>query len=327
MPMMARETGGQVGKRRVVIFNADDFGLTGGTNAGIIGAFRHGLVRSASLMVTTPGFADAVELARAHPGLDLGVHLALTGVAPVLPAAQIPSLVDRQGHFPHPSAWLGRALSKRLRPTEVHAELRAQLLRAFETGLPFSHIDSHHHVHLFAPVARIVGALAREFGLPVVRREGLPGAPFLRVAREARDTQRVNNRKGRLLAVADAHWGGAFFRLSRTDAFRGFVFPTDLDGWLALADSCPAGVTEIMCHPGLVDPDVAELDSYVAERELELRWLCDRRVAAIFAAADIALGDFGQVAPPAASTRPSGPPVVMRPRSQEAGADMTRLAG
>jgi predicted glycoside hydrolase/deacetylase ChbG (UPF0249 family) len=28
-----------------------------------------------------------------------------------------------------------------------------------------------------------------------------------------------------------------------------------------------------MCHPGLTDPTVAPLDSYIAERETELRWL------------------------------------------------------
>ena len=46
---------------RLLVVNADDFGLTAGVNAGIIGAFRRGLVRSASLMVTTPGFEDAVK--------------------------------------------------------------------------------------------------------------------------------------------------------------------------------------------------------------------------------------------------------------------------
>src|SRR5689334_3549355 len=64
-----RRLGDTVGERRIVIFNADDFGLTAGTNAGIIGTFRRGLVRSTSLMVTTPGFDDAVALARAHPDL------------------------------------------------------------------------------------------------------------------------------------------------------------------------------------------------------------------------------------------------------------------
>ncbi|MFN8540006.1 MAG: ChbG/HpnK family deacetylase [Thermomicrobiales bacterium] len=163
-------TGDGAGERRVVIFNADDFGLTAGTNAGIIGTFRRGLVRSASLMVTTPGFDDAIALARAHPDLDLGIHLALTGVRPLLAPARVPSLVDDSGRFPTLNAWLVRAFLRRLNPAEIREELRAQVVRALETGLPFSHIDGHHHTHLFAPVAQVVGELAREFGIPVVRR-------------------------------------------------------------------------------------------------------------------------------------------------------------
>lgn len=277
---------------RTVIFNADDFGLTAGTSAGIVGAFRRGLVRSTSLMVTTPGFADAVALARAQPDLDLGVHLALTGVAPLLPPDRVASLVADNGRFPPLAAWLGRAFLRRLRAEEVRAELRAQMLRAVATGLPFSHIDGHHHIHLFAPVAGIVAALAREFGIPIVRRVAParrapgPGEPGLA------------SPKGRFLAAADARWGGDYAGLARTNAFRGVAFPTDLPGWATLARSCVAGVTEIMCHPGLRDPAVGALDGNIAQREVELRWLCDPRVAAIFAAEGVAIGSFAPLARP-----------------------------
>src|SRR5262245_11071031 len=83
---------------------------------------------------------------------------------------RVRSLVADSGRFPPLSPWLKRVLLKRLRPEEVSEELRAQLLRALDTGLTFSHIDGHHHIHLFAPVARVVGQLAREFGIPIVRR-------------------------------------------------------------------------------------------------------------------------------------------------------------
>ncbi len=44
----------------------------------------------------------------------------------------------------------------------------------------------------------------------------------------------------------------------------------------------PPGVTEMMCHPGLVDDALRGLDAYVAAREAELRGLGDPRVNAIF---------------------------------------------
>jgi predicted glycoside hydrolase/deacetylase ChbG (UPF0249 family) len=264
---------------RAIIVNADDFGLTAGVNAGIIGAHRRGLVRAASLMVTTPGFADAVALARAYSTLDLGLHLALTGVRPALPSAAIRSLVTCSGNFPSLRRWLARAATRRLNTEQLRAELRAQIERGLATGLRFTHLDGHHHVHLFPPVAGIVASFAREYGLPIVRRvRYTPGddAPP----------------KHLLLASADARWGNVYNGFARANAFRGFAFPSSLEDWAALIASLPPGVTELMCHPGLADPTVRVLDPYVAPRAWELRWLTDERVAALFAAAGVAITTF-----------------------------------
>ena len=57
---------------RRLIVAADDFGLSAGVNAGIIRAHRDGILTDASLMVNGQGFAEAVELARAHPTLNPG---------------------------------------------------------------------------------------------------------------------------------------------------------------------------------------------------------------------------------------------------------------
>lgn len=282
---------------RLLVVNADDFGLTAGVNAGIVGAFRRGLVRSASLMVTTPGFEDAVALAREHPDLDLGIHLALTGVRPALAPERIPSLVGRDGRFPSLGRWQLRAALRRLRPIEVRAELLAQLARARRTGLRFTHLDGHHHVHLFAPVATIVGELARQSGIPIVRRvqdapcksrNSVPVVPPAPVAAgEAL--------KRGWLVGADRLWGGALAGLPRTDAFRGVAFPESLEGWRELADSLPCGATELMVHPGLHDEAVRDLDPNVAAREMELRWLCDPRVAALLREQGIVLTSFREL--------------------------------
>ena len=62
---------------RVLIVNADDLGLSPGVNAGIIEAHLRGIVTSASLMVRQPAAREAARLARAHPGLSVGLHLDL----------------------------------------------------------------------------------------------------------------------------------------------------------------------------------------------------------------------------------------------------------
>ncbi len=284
-------------RARMLVVNADDFGLTPGVNAGIIGAFARGIVRSASLLVTTPGFEDAVALAREHPELDLGLHLALTNLRPALPPARIPSLVGRGGRFPALGTWQRRAALRQLHPAELRAELFAQVARARRTGLRFTHLDGHHHVHLFGPVAAIVADIARTHKLPIVRRvkdapcgtgdAAPPAPPMPRSAGEAI--------KRGWLEGADRLAEGALRGLSRTDAFRGFAFPGTPGAWWVLARSLPRGVTEMMCHPGLRDEAVRALDPYVAERERELRLLCDPRVAAILAEEGVTLTSFREL--------------------------------
>src|SRR5512135_2580948 len=62
---------------RLLIVNADDFGLSPGVNRGILEAHRHGIVTSASLMVRWPAARAAVDAARAHPALGIGLHVDL----------------------------------------------------------------------------------------------------------------------------------------------------------------------------------------------------------------------------------------------------------
>ena len=50
---------------RILIVNADDFGLSAGVNCGIVEAHDKGIVTSASLMVHMPAAAEAVaQIAR-----------------------------------------------------------------------------------------------------------------------------------------------------------------------------------------------------------------------------------------------------------------------
>ena len=48
-------------------------------------------------MVTGDAFLEAVEMARAHPTLKVGLHLALSDAKPALPIKQIPALVQSDG--------------------------------------------------------------------------------------------------------------------------------------------------------------------------------------------------------------------------------------
>ena len=82
-----------------LIVNADDFGLSPSVNAAVLRAHREGILTSASLMVSEPGFAEAVGLARTNPRLGVGLHLTLLMGHSALPPEQIPGLVNARGEF------------------------------------------------------------------------------------------------------------------------------------------------------------------------------------------------------------------------------------
>ena len=259
-----------------LVFHADDLGLTAGVNAGILAAHRAGPVRSASLMVTTPGFDDAVALARRQPGLDLGIHLNLTTGAPCLPPATIPSLVDRAGRFHPLDRWLTLAVARRIEPAEVAAELTAQAERALATGLPFSHLDGHHHTHLFQPALSIVAGFARRLRIRVVRRSDERG--LLQASPVIGRLLRVPPlgaawRRRWLLAVASRRAARALAGFAHADYFGGLPQAgVDLDaaGLATLVGHLPPGATELMCHPGYGDATLAALNPGAAAREREV---------------------------------------------------------
>src|SRR4029078_5381577 len=79
--------------RRLVV-NADDFGFARDVNRGIIEAHTRGILTATTLMANGSAFDDAVSLAHANPGLDIGCHLVLVGVPSLArPATRLPDSV------------------------------------------------------------------------------------------------------------------------------------------------------------------------------------------------------------------------------------------
>jgi len=155
--------------RRLVI-NADDFGRPAEINTAVLRAHTEGVLTSASLMVNEDGFQEAVSLARLHPGLGVGLHLALVcGRCALLPA-RIPGLVDSNGQFGNCPVSAGMRFF--FRPSlkeQLRAEITAQFERFQSTGLPLDHVNGHLHFHLHPIVLPLVLEVAAQYGARAVR--------------------------------------------------------------------------------------------------------------------------------------------------------------
>jgi hopanoid biosynthesis associated protein HpnK len=155
--------------RRIVV-TGDDFGSSREVNRAIAEAYDRGVLTSASLMVNGDAAAEAVALARARPGLAVGLHLVVVDGRAALPHSQIPLLTDEAGRFRGGPvrAGLRYQFSPRAR-RELTQEIQAQLDRFGQTGLRLSHVDGHHHLHLHPVVLGILVTLSRSVRIPAIR--------------------------------------------------------------------------------------------------------------------------------------------------------------
>jgi predicted glycoside hydrolase/deacetylase ChbG (UPF0249 family) len=143
-PTLAERLGYGAGAKLLIV-HADDIGMAHSINAGTLAAINEGVVNSGSIMVPCPWFPEIAAHVRDHPGLDLGLHLTLTAEwkhyrwGPVLPAGQVPTLLDSLG-FLHATA---EEAARHMDPGEAEAEIRAQVERAIAFGVQPTHLDSH----------------------------------------------------------------------------------------------------------------------------------------------------------------------------------------
>ncbi|MDQ0809504.1 putative glycoside hydrolase/deacetylase ChbG (UPF0249 family) [Streptomyces sp. B3I7] len=157
---------------RLLILNADDYGLSDGISRGVLRAHDTGLISSVSVLAVGPAVDRAVAGLRDRPGLGVGAHLAVVGEdPPLLTAREIPTLVDGHGAFkPGWRSFTTAAMAGRVDMADVRREFGAQLERLVrDLGLPLGHVDTHQHLHLYPPIGRIVAELATKWGIPAVR--------------------------------------------------------------------------------------------------------------------------------------------------------------
>ncbi len=248
---------------KLLIVNADDFGLTPGVSRGILEAHREGMVTSTTILVTRSVPAEVLAELKATQ-LGVGLHLNLTLGTPLSPPPAVPSLVDAEGKFLRDA----RQSAARAKSEEAERELRAQVATFLGLlGRAPTHLDSHHHVGRYSPIREIVWELARELGVPVRSQdEG--------VRRAAR--------------AAGLRTPDHFFGESGPEPY------WSAERLLAHLAALPEGVSEFMTHPGYYDADLA-YSRYGRQREVELQGLIDPAVRRAVEASRVRLCHFGDL--------------------------------
>jgi predicted glycoside hydrolase/deacetylase ChbG (UPF0249 family) len=166
-----------------LIVKGDDMGAGHGINVATIDAYKRGVLTTTNVIVPGPWFPEAARLLKENPGLDVGVHLALTSEWDNVkwrPLSHAPSLVDADGYFfpmvnPRAGAVPGTSIKEsRWTIGDVERELRAQLDMA-KRHLPQATYTWNHmgFTSVSPEVATLVLRLSKEYGLLVPSEAGI----------------------------------------------------------------------------------------------------------------------------------------------------------
>lgn len=271
---------------KYLIVNADDLGYTPGVNAGIIKAHREGIVTSTTVMTNMPAAQEGLALLDRNPGLEAGVHLVLTAGRPLSDPSEVRSLVDREGRFRKDLFHLRHAA----RAEEVAREWSRQIDLFLNTGRRPTHLDSHHNVHQIPRLTVIALELARRFGIPAVRVIRPADLPWKPRPLQVNPARRIYQHYSRLSSQLAERAGIAFpDRTLGVVAASVVPTPSQVESWIRKVRE---GITELVCHPGLVDADLVASSSLLERREQELAALCHPAVRAAVAEVGVALCSY-----------------------------------
>jgi predicted glycoside hydrolase/deacetylase ChbG (UPF0249 family) len=270
-----------------LIVNADDFGISGKRNAGILEAHRRGIVTSASLIAYAPAFSEAVKLAKACPSLDVGVHLNLSDGEPVVLGHR--TLVGPDGKFWGKEEARKRAKEKLFNLAEVERETDAQIDVLQQAGVKVWHLDGHQHIHIYGALPDPIGRAAVRRGVRSFRCPADKLRPPVEITAEK--LKRLEEYRASAHRAAEVY---AAFKMRSTEHFAGI----GLSGYLTLENlisaikQLPDGLTELMVHPGYAD---APSGFTGPEREIELRALTDPRVRILLKQEKVELTTFAKL--------------------------------
>ncbi|HLT49729.1 ChbG/HpnK family deacetylase [Aequorivita nionensis] len=151
-----------------LIVNADDFGFSEEVNANIEKCHQNGIVTSATILSGGKNFDDAIQLAKENPKLGIGVHLAIDGPNNI--GKKYATLLDPQtGEFYEDIVAVKKIRKGDFNVEELVSEYSLQIEKVKNEGITITHLDHHHHFHLYFPILKAVIEVAKKYKIPYIR--------------------------------------------------------------------------------------------------------------------------------------------------------------
>lgn len=275
---------------KLLIINADDYGLAQCTNRAIDELFSHEAITSTSLMMPCKWSKEAKDLPEKIKCTNVGIHLTLTGkFKPVSRAKEVSSLITADEFFPDSSEYLELNSDNK----HVKQELRNQIEAALSLGIDPTHLDSHQGsvFGLFSgrDFMEEVFDLCLEYRLPFL----LPK----QVAKEASLNERLR---------------GSFKEYIKKAEKLGLVLIDDIisipyylqegedykilkSTMMDKLSNIQEGITQVTIHPSFVTEEFKVLNPHWEKREMEYKLFLDDEVKKLLLKEDIKLISWKEI--------------------------------
>jgi len=157
-----------------LVVRGDDMGYSHSGNLAIIQCYQEGIQQSIEVIVPSPWFPEAVRLLEENPGVDVGIHLALTSEWDNVkwrPLTECPGITDPDGYFypmvrPNKNYPGQSILENDWKIEEVEREFRAQIELALKKIPRITHITGHMGCTGFDDKVKVLAEqLAKEYNL------------------------------------------------------------------------------------------------------------------------------------------------------------------
>jgi CubicO group peptidase (beta-lactamase class C family)/predicted glycoside hydrolase/deacetylase ChbG (UPF0249 family) len=160
-----------------LVVRGDDMGFSHSANEALIKCFKEGIETSIEVIVPSPWFPEAVRLLQQNPGIDVGLHFAITSEWDNVkwrPLTDCPTLKNEDGYF-YPMLNRNKnypnqsVMEHAWKLEDVEKELRAQIKMALKYIPRLSHISGHMGSTSFAPeIKELAKKIAAEYKLAMV---------------------------------------------------------------------------------------------------------------------------------------------------------------